>query len=254
LSDISDFVTIYGDGEKHVFLLPGFLGVYNSWEKNTVYFSERYTLYQINYPDYINTTHGYTFNDFVEHVEEIIKYFGLDEVFLVGHSMGGQVAAVLATRLTNVKKLVLVSSPDTIAKKTKFQKQTHFLSTIDSLKKVLKTIVYDKELDAPDFIQQSTIDLFGSRRKRLKSLIRTLRLNKTTDISKFLKEINIPVLIVWGKNDEVVPVSVASEMKNMISSAKLIVFNKCGHAPQYEVPEKFNIVVDVFLQEDHSTF
>jgi len=244
----SEFLTIGGNGNRHLFFLPGVLGTYNSWEKNTTYFSADYTVYLINYPDYSDAEHGYALSDFVLHARKIIESFDLSEVFLIGHSMGGQVAAILATQLNNIAKLVLVSSPSAIEQKTKFEKQSHFLSTAASLEKVLRTIVYDKTLDAPDFIQNAISDFFGSSKQRLKSLIRTVRLNKKTDISPSLKQINIPVLIIWGRNDEVIHVRVAYDMQHLILNAKLIVFDQCGHAPQFEAPAKFNAEVDSFLQ------
>ena len=68
------------------------------------------------------------------------------------------------------------------------------------------------------------------------------------DIRHRLEEIDVPTLIVWGRNDRVVPVPAALAYKKRIDHAELVIFDHCGHLPQLERPERFNRVLEDFLQ------
>ncbi|MGH2957660.1 MAG: alpha/beta fold hydrolase [Solirubrobacterales bacterium] len=68
------------------------------------------------------------------------------------------------------------------------------------------------------------------------------------DIRHRLEEINVPTLIVWGRNDRVVPVPAAPAYQRRIGdNAELVIFDQCGHAPQIERPVRFNRMLEDFL-------
>ncbi|MFQ6109909.1 MAG: alpha/beta fold hydrolase, partial [Candidatus Aminicenantales bacterium] len=55
-------------------------------------------------------------------------------------------------------------------------------------------------------------------------------------------------LIIWGADDKITPLSQAYRGRRLIRNSKLIVFDRCGHLPQIEWPEKFNQSVLHFLK------
>ena len=58
----------------------------------------------------------------------------------------------------------------------------------------------------------------------------------------------MPTLIVWGRNDRVVPVPAALAYKKRIGeNAELVIFDHCGHVPQIERPARFNRVLERFM-------
>ena len=66
-----------------------------------------------------------------------------------------------------------------------------------------------------------------------------------------LEEIGVPTLIVWGRNDRVVPVPAAlSYRKRIGDNAELVIFDECGHVPQIERPVRFNRVLERFLARE----
>jgi 2-hydroxy-6-oxonona-2,4-dienedioate hydrolase len=68
------------------------------------------------------------------------------------------------------------------------------------------------------------------------------------DIRHRLEEIDDPTLIVWGRNDRVVPVPAALSYKKRIGdNAELHIFDRCGHVPQMERPVRFNRLLAEFL-------
>jgi len=62
-----------------------------------------------------------------------------------------------------------------------------------------------------------------------------------------LNEIKIPVLITSGKFDPIVPLNVSQNMKNKIAGAELYIFEKSGHSPFIEEPEKYSRIILKFL-------
>jgi pimeloyl-ACP methyl ester carboxylesterase len=66
-------------------------------------------------------------------------------------------------------------------------------------------------------------------------------------LAKRLHRIEIPTLIVWGKQDRLVPVDYAEEFGRRIAGSRVEVIDECGHIPQLEQPEKTFALVSEFL-------
>ena len=62
-----------------------------------------------------------------------------------------------------------------------------------------------------------------------------------------LKSIHAPTLVVWGREDKLIPVARAEKFRDGIAGAKLAVIEQCGHLPQLEKPDEFNRAVLDFL-------
>jgi len=63
-----------------------------------------------------------------------------------------------------------------------------------------------------------------------------------------LHKINIPVALIWGKDDKITPPEVAVEFNQLLPDSELHWIDKCGHAPMMERPEEFNRVLKGFLE------
>ena len=69
------------------------------------------------------------------------------------------------------------------------------------------------------------------------------------DIHDRLAEVNDPVLIIWGRQDMIVPSADALAYSEMLQNSRLEIFNYCGHIPMAERPVRFNRLVERFLAE-----
>jgi 4,5:9,10-diseco-3-hydroxy-5,9,17-trioxoandrosta-1(10),2-diene-4-oate hydrolase len=67
-----------------------------------------------------------------------------------------------------------------------------------------------------------------------------------------LRDLDIPLFIVWGEKDGILPVSHALDASAKLPNAKLHIMRDCGHWPHMESPEEFNEVVIQFLEEPES--
>ena len=63
------------------------------------------------------------------------------------------------------------------------------------------------------------------------------------------KTIKVPVLIIWGEEDEVVPLDVGRNFKRDIPDSELVILPQCGHIPQEEEPQETTRIVKEFLKK-----
>lgn len=63
----------------------------------------------------------------------------------------------------------------------------------------------------------------------------------------YLPKVKAPTLIVWGKEDAVIPVECGELFQKSIPNSKLTVISNCGHRPQMEKPTEFRDAVTSFL-------
>ena len=80
---------------------------------------------------------------------------------------------------------------------------------------------------------RSEVNLFGTRKKAL--------------IVDQLRKLEMPLLIVWGENDRVFPVSHAREAAEKVPNAVVHIMGDCGHWPQMDKWDEFNQLVLTFL-------
>ncbi len=63
------------------------------------------------------------------------------------------------------------------------------------------------------------------------------------------KTISVPVLIIWGEEDEVVPLSVGKNFKRDIPGSELVILPECGHMPPEEEPGETTRLITAFLKK-----
>jgi pimeloyl-ACP methyl ester carboxylesterase len=69
------------------------------------------------------------------------------------------------------------------------------------------------------------------------------------DILDQLTEVEVPTLIVWGRNDRVVPPQDAVGFARRLRNSQTVIFDDTGHLPQLERPVRFNRVLETFLAD-----
>jgi len=227
---------------KHLLLLPGLLGKYDTWD----YLSEEVTtLYQAHYlefPDYGDASKkGYTLEDFVQSVVAYIDHNSLNNITIVGHSIGGAVAMQVAyERKKEISQLVIVSSAGLPFVIKGLEGLSIRGSGIQSFHKLVESIFYDTSIKEKLSVERAYNDFAANNKRRLKGFLKTVRNVKNLDLTSTLKQIKTPSSIIWGEEDNVTPLHLAKQMVTCLENAELIVFEECGHAPQLEKPNEFN--------------
>lgn len=152
-------------------------------------------------------------------------------VDVVGHSMGGLVAAQLASgRPDLVHRLVLVSAP---LVPFAWGLRRH----VWNLARAVPTLV-------PRFVPVLAVDAARAGPVTLASAARQLL---RADVSPELDRIQAPTLLVWGGRDPLVPMAVGREVAGRIPHSRFVEIPRAGHVPMWERPAEFNAAVRAFL-------
>jgi pimeloyl-ACP methyl ester carboxylesterase len=180
-------------------------------------------------PEWLENIHdmAYFYLDF-------LKELGLKNTVIVGSSMGGWIALEMAVRDTSrIKSLVLVS-PAGIATPG-VQPADIFLMPPEE---VIKSLFFDEKLAQARLAQPEDVDVSLKNRYTTARLAWEPRLHDPC-LPKWLHRIDVPVKIIWGRHDRILPVAIAAELKRLLPRAELHIVENAGHLPQAEKPDEF---------------
>lgn len=194
----------------------------------------------------------------------LIKELGLTNIVLVGHGFGGSVAQVLATRLLRLetRALVLIDSlsylyafPENwplpnMAKRQDFDaaKNTSLEDMIRELHETLPNAVVNKgsfNAMLNDYVQPWDSEL---AKEVLYQQIRLLLPNYTNSVSSDLHRMSQPVLIIWGSQDQQVPVDYATRLNRDIPNSQLVMIPDAGHYVLFDAPGAVADAINGFVR------
>ncbi len=180
---------------------------------------------------------------YTEMLEYLVDQLKLDSPALLGHSFGGRVAILYASRRP-VSKLILVDAAG-----IKPRRSFNYYRKVYTFK-LIKRLLYlligkeraEKKLDARRSKAGSSDYASASPMMR-----RILSKVVNEDLSARLSLISAPTLLVWGENDTATPLRDAKIMETNIPDAGLVVFPGCGHYSFLDNPSQFAAVLRSFL-------
>jgi pimeloyl-ACP methyl ester carboxylesterase len=180
-------------------------------------------------PEWLENIHdvAYFYLDF-------LKQLDLRNVTLVGNSMGGWIAMEIAVRDTSrLKSLVLVSPAGIQAPGV--QPADIFLMAPED---VVRNLFVDQKLAEARLAQPEDIDVSLKNRHTTARLAWEPRLHDPF-LPKWLHRIDVPVKIIWGREDRILPVAFAEEFKRLMPKAQIHIVDNAGHLPHAEKPDQF---------------
>jgi len=187
---------------------------------------------QSSEPEWLENIHdvAYFYLDF-------LKQLDLKDVTLVGSSMGGWMAMEIAVRSTaRLKSVVLVSPAGLAAPGVK--PADIFLMPPDE---VVKGLFFDQKLAAARLAIPETPESIDAGLKNRHTTARLAWEPRLHDpfLPKWLHRIDVPVKIIWGEQDRILPVAFLNEYKRLLPKAEIDVFKDCGHLPHGEKADQF---------------
>src|SRR5262249_7025476 len=192
-------------------------------------------------PDWLENMHdlAYFYLDF-------LKRLDLRGVHLVGSSLGGWLALEIAVRDTSRLESLLLVGPAGISVPGMTPADT-FLWSPEELTRNLffDAAIADKILAQPPTPEQ--IDVSLKNRHTVARLGWEPGMHGPF-LRKWLHRIDVPVKIVWGENDRLLPVAYAREFHKLMPKASVEVVPRCGHLPQAEKPDAFCDLMFRFLE------
>lgn len=206
----------------------------------------------------------YSVKDQADLIYQFILDQDLKNLTLMGNSYGGAVSLVVAIRLCRedprrFASLILLGSGGynrDLPSHLKILKTPligwlalHILSPEAAAKKVLKDSYYiDRKITKEQIAEYARpIRARGGRYALLQTARQAIPKN-IDDITSQYKTISVPTLIVWGLDDEVIPVRIGSMLHEAIPLSRLELINDCGHVPQEEQPEETMRYISAFFR------
>ena len=249
-------------------LVHGLSGAWQSWLEQIPHFARSHRVIAVDLPGFGGSPMPpweISISAYGRFVHDFCEKLGVERCALVGNSMGGFIATeVSITDPDRVSKLGLVSAAGiTYARARKepaavlgrlavataplaFRYQMSGIRRPRLRRAAFQGVFHDPGSLRPEMLFENTVPALTSSPGYIDAITTLFGY----DIRHRLEEIEDPTLVVWGRNDRLVPVPAALAYKERIGdNAELHIFDECGHVPQIERPVRFNRVLESFLAE-----
>ena len=280
-SDASQFLTLPSGATVHyrdegqpdgpvLLLVHGSNSSLHTWEPWVKILGDDYRIVTLDLPGHgLTGTHEsdeYTRAGQVAFVKALVDHLGLSGFVLGGNSMGGGVTLQYAVdHGDDLIGIIPVSSggmPRGIATSSPpLAFQLAATPVINQLMLVItpRSIVEDglkHSIEDDEIVTEAMIDRYydltlhdgnrGATRTRFQGY--AARGDSDLALAEGLKNVDLPVLILWGENDPLIPVVYAHAMKEALPQAKLVIYENVGHIAMEEVPVESAAEVRAFMQ------
>lgn len=178
--------------------------------------------------------------------EYLIRKRNLGPAALCGNSMGGHIAMRLCLSSPELVDCLILSGTSGL-----------YEHSVDSLpirpdhkyiREHMGRVFVNKDFITEKAVNE-VVELLSQRMKVL-NLIHAARSAKKDNLQSVLKNIKVPVLLLWGEDDQITTMQVAETFHKHLPNSKLVTIKNCGHAPMIEHPEWFAAEVKKFLAEN----
>ena len=248
----------YGQGnDRNVLFIHGLGSSADRWLDIPNVLSENLHTIAIDLPGFGESdkpeTMNYTIENFRDTIIDFINETTInnDKTSIVGHSLGGYIAAEVAIKKKNlVEKLVLIDSSGMLEKPTPLLEEYLKVAmnpTKDTIRKVFEQMVADPTRIPSKLIEDFIVRINLPNAKN--SFKSTLENSANTQIGiERLRQIdNVPVLIIWGIKDKVIPLEHSAIFNKFIANSKVEIIQDAGHAPFAEKPNQVCEILSKFL-------
>jgi len=237
----------------NVILLHGLGGSSQVWQFNIGPLAEKYHVFvpdQIGFGKSDKPLVNYRIRTYVDFLDQFCKQLKIDRPTLIGNSMGGWIAAIYAaTYPDRVDKLVLADAAGYAPPKD-FDTRAFFglnPTTRDEMKLLSAKVFYNKAFLSDAAIDQAMAARLGAGDGyTIKSITESI-IRGEDYLDNIVMKIKSPTLIVWGREDGLVPLSEGERFHKDIAGSTMIVFDQCAHVPNIEKAGEFNAAVIKFL-------
>ena len=257
-TSLSDGLTISyrtaGNGDLAIIFIHGFGATSIVWKNQVKSLSETATIVA---PDlrgwgYSSKPKGnrYRIQDHMNDITNLVSSLGLDKFVLAGSSMGGLLALSYYFRNRNkVKALLLVG---TRARARKDLDGLIQRARSSEYKKIIREAALNSFSGNSQKAAQNQV-LIGAMRATRDCVLHTLEAFRNFDLTDRITQIDIPTLIIFGREDNITPINEALYLNRKIENSSLELIDHSGHLPMFERPDEFNQSVRHFLSDLSAT-
>jgi len=250
IDDITIYFEKYGNRKQSILILPGWGDNRLTFNYLITYLKDYFTIYILDYPGFGNSklsNKDLTIYDYANLINKFITNLNIENPILIGHSFGGRIIILLTTLFkTKFKKLLLI---DSAGLKTKLNLLLFFKTIIYKFLKKLKYLLPKK---LKEKYQKFLFNKFASSDyKQLdKTLSKTFQNIVGEDLEKYLKDIKLETLILWGEFDPITPLKDGKKMNKLIKNSTLIEISNTKHFPYLEKKYLVSRIIFEYLKKD----
>ena len=179
---------------------------------------------------------AWTVYDYASCIHTLLTKLKIDEPILIGHSFGGKISLVYASKY-RTKKVIGLACP--------FKKQIVKLSFKTKALKFAKKIPVLNKLEGFAKKHIGSTDYKNASEMMRKIMVLTVN----TDITEDVKKIKCPTLLIWGTNDLQVSIDDAYELEKLIKDCGVVVYDGCTHYAYLERLDQTLRVIKSFIGE-----
>lgn len=198
---------------------------------------------------------SYDMETWLRHTLDFLDALQIEQAHVVGNSFGGSLAVALAVHAPErVSRLVLMGSVGLDFELTEGLDLTWgYTPSLENMRRLLDLFAYNRELVTDELaqlryeaslrpgVQESYAAMFPAPRQN--------GIRKICSSETDVRNIEHETLIIHGREDRVIPVSVSERLFSCIKNSQLHIFGNCGHWTQIEHNRRFNQLVSDFLME-----
>lgn len=212
--------------------------------------AESHTVYNVDFPGFGASTEPsqvWGVEEYTQLIEALVAAESLEAPALIGHSFGGRVGILFASR-NKVSKLVLV---DAAGVKPKRKLSYYYKVYSYKLMRRLAELTLPKD-KAREFVDKQRAKRGSSDYANSSAMMRAI-LSKVVneDLKSVMPLIKAPTLLIWGEDDNATPLGDAKIMSKLIPDAGLVSFTGCGHYSFLDNPVQFAAVLRRFLANNN---
>jgi 2-hydroxy-6-oxonona-2,4-dienedioate hydrolase len=243
-----DGIVDLGSGPQTILFLHGLFGTPEHWRDVMEHLAKSYRVVAPQLP--IDPRPGRRadgiqgISDLSDLVEELVEELDIERPVLCGNSLGGLVSIDLCSRNQGFSRgLVLAGSAGLFERSPIKGLSSH--PSREFVRTTVRGIVHDKNLVTDELVTHWHNSI--TDRDYVRFVLRVSRATRDRTVEDELANLNLPTLIIWGRNDSITPPSTGEEFQRRIRGSQIEFINDCGHAPNWEQPEAFARLLEGFL-------
>jgi pimeloyl-ACP methyl ester carboxylesterase len=250
-------LTEAGDGPALV-LLHGLAATHVNWERTIPAFADRWRVVAPDLPGHGQSGKPeapYTIDFFAGVVRSLGRELGIKEAVVVGNSLGGQIAIELAlTYPLWTRALVLVAPAGRFNLGLRAIAGAVGAATTErvlrmTLPRALERCFFDPACEAAAMRREVLAAMMAG--DEFRPFARAVSRSLAGALLAGRQPVHLltqPTLVVWGRDDRIVGFGGSRRLLARVPHARLVPFERCGHLPMLEHPERFNACVAEFLR------
>lgn len=241
--------TVEGTGSQAVILMHGWGCDHTTLASIEQLLTGSFTVYNVDFPGFGDSTEPpveWSMEQYTAIIEQMVKAERISRPIMMGHSFGGRVGIVYASR-NDVDKLVLIDAAG--VKPRRSLKYYFKVYSYKAYRRLLPLLVGRNRADK--IIDNYRRRVGSSDYNNASPMMRRIMSRVVNeDLCHLMPMIKCPTLLVWGENDTATPLADARKMEHLIPDAGLVTFSGAGHYSFLDNPYQFTAVIRSFLSEE----